>query len=556
MDLLANVALDYAGTLKGEKPGFLCDKERDEMILALESIPHRAPGTFREAAQLLWIASLAAGSWNYGRLDIVLGSFLARDLESGRLDEEKAIELLSSLWRLMHSLDAKYDNRVIVGGKGRENEADADRFALLAIEAARRSRLNQPQLTLRFYEGQNPALLSKAYDALAEGLTFPMLYNDDVNIPAAAKAMDIPLSDAVDYLPFGCGEYMIWKRGIATPSGAVNLAKCLELALHDGKCALTGELLGIPTGDPASFDTFEKLWNAYTSQLEYQVKALAQQQKIEYDVMGKEAAFLYFTLLSDDCLAKGKAMFDGGVRYLAGTLETYGNVDTGDSLAGIRRAVFQDKIVSMRDLLVAMDSNWDGGAALRATLLSLPKFGNDNSEADGMAVRVNEHVCNFVRDQAKKVGLDYYLVVIINNSMNVDLGRMTAALPDGRMARAPLANANNPVAVRDRHGATAFLLSLLKLSPAIHAGAVQNMKFSKSMFTRKRACLEALLETYWRRGGTQAMITVVDRGDLEAAMREPENWGHLMVRIGGFSDYFVKLSRDLQLHILERTLNE
>ncbi len=553
LKLLSGVAKGYARRLNSERPPFISAKEREEMAGALDSISRRAPESFREASQLLWLASLAAGSWNYGRLDVVLGPFLARDLDSGRLDEESAIELISSLWRLMHALEAKFDNRVTVGGLGRENEADADRFALLAIEAARRVHLNQPQLTLRFSKSQNPALLEKAYDALGGGLTFPLLYNDDVNVPAVAKAMELPLSEALDYLPFGCGEYMIWKRGIATPSGAINLAKCLELALHEGRCALTGEVLGSKTGLPSSF---EELWQAYATQVERQARALAKQQKVEYDVAGREAAFLYFSLLSDDCIARGKAMFDGGIRHLAGTLETYGNTDVSDALAAVRRAVFEEKAFSMQDLLEAMDKDWAGAEAMRAHLLSIPKYGNNQEEADSMAVRVHEHVCRVTREQARAVGLSYYLVVIINNSMNVDLGRMTAALPDGRMAKAPLANGNNPVAGRDTQGVTSFLSSLLKLSPEIHAGAVQNMKFGKEFFSKKRALATALLATYWKNGGAQAMITVLGRGDLEAAMREPEKWGHLMVRVGGFSERFVKLPKDLQKHILERTLNE
>ena len=138
--------------------------------------------------------------------------------------------------------------------------------------------------------------------------------------------------------------------------------------------------------------------------------------------------------------------------------------------------------------------------------------------------------------------------------MNVDLGGMTAALPDGRMAHQPLANGNNPVAGRDHHGITALLKSLLKLSPILHAGAVQNMKFNRATITRGRVQWENLLSAYWMNGGAQAMITVVDRGDLEAAMREPEKWGHLMVRVGGFSERFINLSPALQRHILERTL--
>lgn len=553
LDLLSGIALRYVGILREN-----CSAaDRAAMIASLEYIPFRPPRTFREALQLFWLASVAAGSWNYGRMDVVFGEYLSADLESGLLTMESAAELLADIWKLMHLPPClQWDERVIVGGKGRPDEAAADLFALLAIEVARKTRYPFPQLTLRFYSGQNPELMDKALQALAEGVTFPLLYHDEVNIPALARAMNIPESEAVDYLPFGCGEYMIWKRSVATPSGAVNLAKCLELALHDGKCAMTGRQIGRHTGDPAEFRSFEDLWNAYRGQVEPLVKALARQERIEYEVMNASAAFLYFTLLSDDCLARGRAFLDGGVRYLAGTLETYGNMDVSDALCAIQKLVYEQKKLSLRELIRMLDRNWEGFASERAAILALPKYGNDDGEADAMACRVHEHICSFIRKQADENHLASYLAVLINNSMNVDFGKMTAALPDGRLAGEPLANGNNPVAGRDRSGVTAFLNSLLKLRTDLHAGAVQNMKFSRTMVRRNFTQWRQLLESYFARGGAQAMITVVNRGDLESAMKEPEKWGGLMVRVGGFSARFVELSREIQMHILRRTLNE
>jgi pyruvate-formate lyase len=171
-----------------------------------------------------------------------------------------------------------------------------------------------------------------------------------------------------------------------------------------------------------------------------------------------------------------------------------------------------------------------------------------------MLVDVHEHVCRYTRAQAERVGLHSYLVVVINNAANTLLGRWTAASADGRRARTPMNNGNAPSSGNDRKGVTAMLNSMVKPSPLIHAGAVQNMKFSPQLFRTRRAELEALLDTYFARGGAQAMITVVSRGDLERAMDHPEEYGHLFVRVGGFSARFVDLGRDVQLEILQRTL--
>lgn len=560
LDLLCEVSARYVAELSDSSViGGVADaNDRERMIAALDFIPHRAPETFREAVQLIWLTALASGTINYGRLDEVLGTYLTNDLNAGIITEESATELLCSWWRLMDANTEIWNHRVIVGGVGRTHSRDADRFALLAMEASRRVRLVTPQLTLRFHGDQNPALMAKALDVLSEGVTFPMLYNDDVNVPAVMEAMNVPEADARDYLPFGCGEYVLWRKSVATPSGALNVAKCLELALNDGHCLLTGQLMGPHTGAPETLTTFEALWHAYTVQLDYGIKALARLQRLEYEIGAREIAFLYITLLMDDCLAVGKSVSEGGVRYLSGTLETYGNTDVADALAAVRHAVFEEKRVTLSELVAALRRDWkgEGDEPLRQHLLALPKFGNDDEVADAMSVRCHEHLANAIRDQAKVVGLHSYLMVVINNSMNVDLGHMTAALPDGRRAGEPLANGNNPVAGRDRQGVTAFMQSLVKLRPNRHAGAVHNMKFSRGLFTRSRAKLEALLAAYWEAGGAQAMITVVNRGDLEAAMAEPEKWGHLIVRVGGFSARFVELPHDLQLHILARTLNE
>jgi pyruvate-formate lyase len=522
-----------------------------------DAVSQRAPATFREALQLAWIYALLSGTWNYGRVDDWLGSFLVADLDAGRLDEEQATQLLCGWWRLMKAYDNQFNNRVFIGGRGRVNEAVADRFAMLAMEATRRTRLNQPQLSLRFHADQNPALMARALDVIGEGCTFPILYNDDVNIPAVARAFGVPEDEAVHYTPYGCGEYVLANRSVGTPNGVVNLLKCLELALRDGHDPVARRQAG-PRTDDSSFACFEELWRAYAAQLEHLIAALARQEKIAYDVTGREAPFLFLSVLYDDCIARAKPLFAGGVRHLGGTLETYGNINTADALFAIERIVFQERAATLSQLIAALDGDFSGpdGEALRQRLLAVPKYGNDDDAADAMARRVHDHVCILTREQAARVGLDSYLVVVINNSANTLFGHTTAASADGRRHGQPLANANNPAPGADRGGVTAFLNSLVKIDPGLHAGAVQNMKFSRALFTRHRTKLEALLAGYWAAGGAQAMISVVSRDDLESALREPEKWGHLLVRVGGFSVRFIDLPSDIQLEVLGRTLHE
>ena len=546
LDTLCDVCLRYA-----EDAHTMGDAT---LAAALIAITQRAPRTFLEAAQLAWLYSLASGALNYGRMDVYLGSFLARDLTRGELDEARALDLVCSLWRLIDARKTVFHGRVVIGGRGRPNEADADRFALLAIQASRLVGEAEPQLSLRFYDGQNPLLMQKALDCIGTGCTYPILYNDEPNIAAARHIFGVSEEEAEQYMMFGCGEYVLNHRSFGTPNGVLNLLKALELTLTGGVDLMTGARRGISCKGLAGYATFEELYAAYQRQVLYYVEIMAQQQALQYHVVAETAPFLYMTMLYDDCLARGKAIFDGGVRYLCGTLETYGNINTANSLFAIRELVYRQKALAPERLLAALQADFQGYEHERHLLEQAEKFGNDLDDVDTLAQELHRFVCNAALQQAPRCGLCSYAVVLINNEANTILGRFTAASADGRRSGAPMANANNPSGGTDKNGLTAMLNSLVKLDTRIHAGAVQNMKFSRALFGEKRPLLEAVLKTYFRRGGQQAMISVLSREELEDALIYPERHQGLMVRVGGFSAHFITLSPDVQQEIMSRTL--
>jgi pyruvate-formate lyase len=532
-------------------------ERRSELLTmadVLGNLVLRPPRSFREAAQLFWLYSLISDVRNYGRMDVYLGSFLARDLDAGILTEETALRLLQSLWKLMADRGTRVHGRVVVGGMGRPDPEAADRFALLAIEATRTVPAGEPQLSLRWHEEMNPLVLERAMEALGEGRTFPILYNDEVNIPSVMHAFQVDHTTAEQYVPFGCGEYVIEGESFGTPSGVINLLKALEVTLHNGRDPVSGKTVGLALGHIHDFATFEDLWKAYTAQVEHFVGLMAEQEKLVYDVAGASASFLLPSLLYDDCFERGKALFDGGIRYLGGTLETYGNSSTADSLLAIKDLVYDRKLVTPDELLAALDADFEGYPHVRRLLRSVPKYGNDDEAADDMLCRVHEHVCNFTQYQADRVGLHTYLVVVINNSANALMGRWTAASADGRRACTPMNNGNAPSSGNDRNGVTAVLNSMVKPRTDIHAGAVQNLKFGRDLFTKRLPETNALIRTYFAKGGAQLMITVVNRDDLLRAIEEPEAYAHIFVRVGGFSSRFIDLPRDVQREIIERTL--
>ena len=235
-----------------------------KMADALGRIAYEPPSTFREAIQMAWLYTLMCGTLELGRMDIYLGDFYAHDIDQGILSEEEALGLMKSLWRLINDLFREVDGRVIVGGKGRPNENNADRFALLALETTRAyGRAKLPQLTVRFYKGMNPEIMEKSIELIGAGHTFPLLYNDDVLIPAVQNAHNVPLADAEQYVPLGCGEIVLDHMGFGTPSGALNMLKALEITLHNGVDPITNKQLGLKTGEFKDFRSFDELWEAY-----------------------------------------------------------------------------------------------------------------------------------------------------------------------------------------------------------------------------------------------------------------------------------------------------
>ena len=547
LDLMAEVSLHYAR--QAEELG------KHKLAQALTNISQKAPRTLREAIQLSWLYSCLSGVMDYGRMDVYLGDFLVNDLDAGRIDKTEALEMIVGLWKLMVARKTVYHGRVIIGGLGRPNERNADEFALLAMEASRIVKHIEPQLTLRLHPDQDPRLYEKALEVIATGATYPMLYNDEVNVPSVMTAFDISEADAQQYMPFGCGEYIIDHKSFGSPNGVINMLKALEVTLFDGVELIKGQKMGLSEGGLLAFDTFEELYAAYKRQIAHYIEVLAEVQKIILVETGNQAPFLMMSLLYDDCIERAKGMLEGGLEWLGATLESYGNTNAIDSLQAIREVVYEKQLVSRETLLNALRHDFEGYEDVRKLLIGAQKYGNNLQEVDALSVDLHDFEARHIRDQATRVGLSSHLMVVINNSANTYLGRWTGASTDGRKAREFMANANNPVGGRDNRGVTAMLLTLAKFPNAHHAGTVQNLKLSSSLFEEQPQKVKALIDTYFKMGGSQLMITVLSRGDLEDAIKNPDKHRNLLVRVGGFSAFFVTLEDDVQQEVLSRTLH-
>ncbi len=527
-------------------------KELLDLALALASIRTRAPASLLEGVQLAWIYGIMAPLIEYGRLDEYLGDLYVQDLASGIIGEEEATGLIESFFRLIDHLDCETDGRIIVGGYGRRNRVNADRFCLIAIEACRRTKEVLPQFTLRFNKETPSPVWDAAMRCIEEGRTYPLLYNDEVLVPGVTKAFGVDRARAETYMPLGCGEIEFDHYSFGTPSGSMNTLKILELAMRGGFEPMTGWRLGPETKPLAECATFEEFLGNYRRHLAFYIEAQAVFEKYEYEITGRIHPFMMVTMLYDGCLEKGKAVFNGGCASLGGTLELYGNVNAANSLAAIRKLVFEDGSIPATRLLEAMDANFVGFARERKLLMDAPKYGNDLDYVDSIFVDLHNYLSSTIKEQAPKVGLDSYLAVTINNAQNTTLGRWVGATPDGRKAGSPMANANNPASGTDTRGITAMLNSILKPAHDNHAGMVSNIRFARETFSASREKILGLVQNYFERGAAHAMITVVGREELRDAMARPEDYRDLIVRVGGFSARFVDLKKDVQQEIYDR----
>ncbi|WES70120.1 pyruvate formate lyase family protein [Superficieibacter sp. HKU1] len=530
-------------------------KEQLQLIQkSLLTIRSGKPESFHQAIQLFWIYALLAGCINYGRLDDVLGPYLKNDLDAGLISEQDAFDYLTSLWTLIENRRTTVNGRIIVGGYGRKNPEAADIFARIALQVTKKCKYVEPQFTLRITKHTSQEIIDLAYDCLGEGATYPTLYNDEVNVPAVMYSMRVSKETAEQYVPFGCGEFVIQGQSVGTPNILINLLKILNMTLNGGVDPYDNINKSGPVNvkNVSEFTSFEDFYHQYKELLNYYLDLSVDAQYHSYEVMNKEVSFLFASILMNDCIARGKAILDGGIRYLGGTNETYGNINASDALYAIRTLVFEQKKYTLEQLNNAAIHNFEGFEDIRNDLLNCDKYGNNIEDVDDLANDLYEFVAKGNRDRGIKKGMDYFLIVISNNQVNTEWGRTTTASLDGRHAGVFMNPANNPQGGADKSGPTALLNSLARFDAKYHGGSVQNIKFTPNLFNKSRDKIKALFNTYFNNGGCHLMVTVVDKGVLVDAQKHPEKYPNLIVRVCGFSAVFVHLDKDVQDELISR----
>jgi len=527
--------------------------ELAEIAEICESISTRPPRTFREALQLYWFTSLLDEVDDPGRFDQYLFPFYRDDLAAGRMTREQARDLVEELW---FKLDQSNAWSLVLGGQTPDGNDASNDLTHLCLEVTRDLRLTHPAVALRVFSGTPRRLWRLAMQCIARGGGMPSLANDDAVVPALIKS-GVPLPDARDYGMGGCIEFQICgKSNHGGEDGQINLAKCLELALNNGRCTQTGEMIGVATGDPATFQTFDEVFDAYKRQVESAIAGIIIQCNVGQEIKSRQGAKMFRSLLVDDCIARGLDCEGGGARYGNGQILTMGIVVVADSLAAIKTLVFEEKAITMSQLLQALGDNWQGHEALRQRILhQVPRYGNDDERADDLARAVSEHFWSLLRSYRTYRG-GRYTGLAVYFSRQLGYGLKTGPTPDGRFDGDVLEDSIGPWPGRDRRGPTAMFKSASRIAQGLAAGgAVLNLKLTKGCLTSDEDMEKTidLIRTYFALGGQYVQVTVASAEELRAAMREPEKWGHLIVRVGGYSAYFTTLDPKLQESIINRT---
>ena len=534
-------------------------KRREELLeisQIFENIASRPPATFKEGLQLVWIYSVCSSLMNYGRMDNYLGDLYAQDLDNGSLTEEEAIRWLSSLYRNIMAVRKVHDARIIFGGYGRKNPKNADRLALALIKTSRTVKDTIPQLTMRYFKGISEELMDETLTNIQEGAMYPIIYSDETTVPAIQHIYNVNREMAENWVPLGCGEYIIEGYGTATPNTGGFLPAALNLVLHGGVNSFTGkkEIDGMP--DPAGFETFEDLFAAYDRLWEPACEMMAHHEVLNYGVAGEQACYLHHSLLVHDCIETGKPLLSGGTRYMAATSEIFGLITCADSFMAIKHCVYDKKYFTLLQLIDMLNANFEGYAAERKLLENAPKYGNDDDEADQMAAKIFNHIATRHEEAGRKTSLHTYNMCSVNNSGSAENGAITAATACGRLSGQPFSNGNSPSIGADKSGLTAMLNSMAKIDPNRHVGVVHNIRFNKEMFAKNRDAIKTVLKAFYENNGVQTNLSAIGKHDLEQALINPGAYKDLLVRIGGFSARFVELSKVIQNEIIKRTTYE
>ena len=626
--LSCKAVIDYAGRyakLAQEMAAQTSDPVRKQELFVIAEncsrVPAKGAQNFYEACQSFWFVQQllqmesSGHSISPGRFDQYMYPYYKKDMEAGTITREFAQELMDCIWVKLNDLNKCRDaasaegfagyslfQNLIAGGQNKEGEDVTNDLSVMCIQASMHVHLPAPSLSVRVWNGSPHEFLIKAAELTRTGIGLPAYYNDEVIIPALQNR-GLSLEDAREYNIIGCVEPQKAGKTEGWHDAAFfNMCRPLELVFSNGMDK--GEMVGIPTGDVTQMKTFDEFFDAYKKQMEYCISLLVNADNAIDVAHAERCPLPFLSCMIDDCLKEGKSVQEGGAVYNFTGPQGFGIANMADGLFAIRKLVYEDKKVSMKELKEALAWNYDKGLdaqsagdmtemimkamqkagrnvdastaeGLMKTFMGMkpgeqktrrfkeihdmidevPKFGNDIPEVDYFAREVaytySKPLQKYNNPRGGKFQAGLYPV-----SANVPLGGQTGATPDGRYAHTPVADGVSPSAGKDVKGPTAAATSVSRLDHFIVSnGTLFNQKFHPSALSGREGLEKfvALIRGYFDQKGMHMQFNVVDRQTLLDAQEHPEKYKHLVVRVAGYSALFTTLSRSLQDDIIRRT---
>ncbi len=559
-----NNILRYAQTARDlwreqEKAGRNAE-QLHRIAVACEKVAHEAPVHFYEAVQLLWLAHEATtaeqicGSLSFGRLDQYLYPFYQKDREEGVLSREEAEEIIQALWIKISGLPKGFQN-VTLGGMDMDGKDQCNDLTMMCLEAARLVHTDQPSVALRIHPGTPNEVWEEAMRVIRTGIGFPALFNDHAIIPCMERK-GASKEDAYDYGIVGCVEPAVPGKEYGHTEGfRINWVKILELMLHGGTCPITGEHFEFQEKhDLAEFQTFETFYQWLLREFDY-----VERVGIAYLQMA-DAQFSrfwptpYVSSLMKGCIEKGLDVTAGGTLLNLSTINATGMANLVDSLIAIRDGVFEYHWLSMTEFADILRADFDGFETLQSRLCHLPKYGNGIEEVDRIYRELSDRFIDVAKQYENPRG-GKYQIGFYSVENHVIMGKLTGATPDGKAACISLANSTSPAQGCESFGPTAVIQSVLKTPmDRLSNGAVLDLKFHPMFFEEPShvSAVKTLIEVFFRQGGQEIQFNVIDKETLLDARKHPEEYQDLIVRVSGFSAFFVTLDPVTQDEIIAR----
>ena len=555
------------------------DPARKQELLKIAAncrwVPAHAPTDFWEALQSYWFCHLAVitelNGWDAfspGHLDQHLLPFFDGGISAGALTREGARELLECFF-------VKFNNHpsppkvgvtaaesgtytdfanINLGGLLPDGSDGSNEVSHLLLDIIEEMHLLQPSTNIQLSRKSPDAFLKHTLRVLRKGYGFPSIFNADSVVEEQLR-QGKTLVDARAGGCSGCVEVGAFGKEAYILTGYFNLVKMLELALHNGVDPLTGVQLGPPTGDPATFSSFEDLFEAFRRQLAHFIGIKIRGNRLIEMIYSEAMPAPFLSVLTDDCISRGVDYNAGGARYNNSFIQGVGIGSITDSLSALKELVYDQKRLSLPELVAKLDGNFRDDEPLRQRLLNKTrKYGNDDDYADDLMREVFDAFFHEVDGRPNTKG-GVYRIEMLPTTCHVYFGSVTGAMPDGRLKGAPLSEGISPVQGADRNGPTAVIRSAGKMDHIRSGGTLLNMKFSPTLLSGESGIdgLASLVRSYFRMDGHHVQFNVVDVETLKSAKAKPEAYRDLIVRVAGYSDYFCDLSSELQDEIIART---